>query len=216
MKKNFLFVALMLLVSMCFTSCSKDDDDVIKDQTVYVGDSIKLEGKLISYSNFIAQINGKYIKATHVGNTNISIDGKLIKFTAKGKYSTIDDPYIVWGSSIEQVEAMQKKGTIKSTMIVSSKPYNYGVIYNNLNNPINLIGYFFNNGKLVYVTINMNIIYAADFLKYLNERFIMGSSNGDAMGLDSYDIQSAKTCVRCYVSSSTDLVCDYFDADILK
>jgi hypothetical protein len=204
MKKNYFYllgIALVTMLSVSFVSCGKDkeeDKDDMIDTTpisLAVGSEKIITGAdtIVSSNRFVAYGTKNTVKAYHVGETSLLVNGK--KTISISVYSTnylYDNPVCEWGCSMDYVKSHQKQGTY------SSKSTNEYLLYENAGGASGL-AYSFENGALVAVLAFVSTNHTSTLGTYLAERYLMlpiyqGEKTYFA-GIDAIDTDNAKTLV---------------------
>lgn len=204
MKKSYFYllgIALVTMLSVSFVSCGKDkeeDKDDMIDTTpisLAVGSEKIITGAdTISSSNrFVAYGTKNTVKAYHVGETSLLVNGK--KTISISVYSTnylYDNPVCEWGCSIDYVKSHQKEGTY------SSKSTNEYLLYENAGGASQLV-YVFENGALKSVLAMVSTNHTSTLASYLTDRYFMlpiyQGENTYFAGIDALDADNAKTFV---------------------
>lgn len=197
--KKILFLLVMVLPVLVFTSCSDDDNEGVntKKISLFVGDEKKIESAVVpnsvfSENNFIAEVedDGTVI-GKHVGQTIISINEKYnIPVEIKGKYTTYDDPILNWGCSADYIIKNQKQGTLNSQNATS-------ITYTNCGKAQSAV-YLFEEGKLVSAGFVLRSSLASEIGDFLDERYLMIPYDlGDytIAGINSYKLENASNIV---------------------
>lgn len=206
MKKLFLFIFVASL-AICFSSCSNDDDDnneqVFKTTiNLYVGDSVKLDGNYVSDNSFVASLNGRYLRAEHVGYTTVQNNKAIRDVYIIGKNNKFIDPIIEWGKTSEYIK------TKCSSYKILSDSYEDGlrnITYCNVS-PYTFINYVFKNNSLKMVYVYCPYSYLDSYAEYLKERFAFISKlsgNLNYTGVDGYTLDKIKTYVTMVLNVST-------------
>ena len=194
MKKVIMFLLLAMIMastSVVFTSCSSSDDDEPKVETyqlkLKVGETCDykdLEG-LISENEFVASVNGTQIKALHVGKTVIHSSNAIINAEVYSQYNLLDEPFIKFGGSQNDVKNYEKRTLEKETdtelYYKSTGAFEYGLVYG-----------FTDNGKLKTVLMmfnhNFDTTISNNLAKYFSDRYLALSISGT----ESYFLNNEK------------------------
>lgn len=213
MKKLFLFIFVASL-AICFSSCSNDDDNNDEKEigttiNIHVGDSVKLDEDYVPNNIFIAFMNGKYLKANHVGYT--SLKGKNVTRIVKviGNNNKFINPILDWGTSPENIVS---KCTAYSLYDDSSEGGVRLITYKQVA-PYSTISYGFVGNRLQIVYVDCPISYFDSYSEYLKERFVFVSKLNDNLtfiGADGYSLDKIKTYISITVSNYTTLT-KYYD-----
>lgn len=212
MKKLFFIIVSIVMVAL-FSSCSKNDDEEsidISDRTMHVGDSIKINGasNLFSQNDFIAYVNGSFIKAVHVGETNIKCGNENIKILVIPYSTLFNEPIIHWGCSIDYVKNNQALGILESDKTASNSKYDRILSYKNVGKPES-VSYAFKNNKLVITQVELSRIYVNEAKVFLMERYatkLVSYNNFLLIGSDGYTETNSRTVVSLFYTSSSVVV----------
>lgn len=208
MKKIAIIIATIISLCACekFSTLRLNTEDVIMyslDEHYIISD-----GTNVSFSSenpYIATVNATTGKVTgmHLGETYINVTADQgsakVKVTIKPKYHTIEDPYIKWGASKDDVlEAVGKTPYSYEEYEIS---YLYGDAY--YGDPHIATSYLFKSNiylRSVMVLINNN--YYAEAALYLAERFqYIGEKDNVLVFVDALDIKDVKTTISLYKQS---------------
>ncbi len=207
-RKNFL-VLMLVLVSISFTSCSKDEDGDISPSitpsitpssiSMYYNSTYQLNGSNVvtweSSNEFVATVDSKgLVRGGHVGTTTISAsNGKntaTCNVTIIPKVILYDDPILEWGvskSTIISKESHSLKSSSSSAMLA----YDYSIGGNSC-----LLTYNFTNEKLSRIDVYLDLLSFTIAGNHLVERFSPLSIVGDiVMYSDGYTKDKTTTIV---------------------
>ena len=202
MEKNsnwsLLTIIMVAVMSVCFTSCGSDGDDVVPENPIdtsniilFVDDTKVIEGDITTSkteNDFIVSIKNNKITANHVGETKVVVNEKYtIPVTVMPKFMIMySEPILDWGISKEEVKSRWKQGTLNEKDNV--------LAYNDCGDAA-LVAYGFKDGKLGSVTIAVPESKGIKFTNYLTERFLIVPYEVDDkyVGYDAYTLKSAKT-----------------------
>ena len=128
MEKNsnwsLLTIIMVAVMSVCFTSCGSDGDDVVPENPIdtsniilFVDDTKVIEGDITTSkteNDFIVSIKNNKITANHVGETKVVVNEKYtIPVTVMPKFMIMySEPILDWGISKEEVKSRWKQGTL--------------------------------------------------------------------------------------------------------
>ena len=189
-------LGLLAIFAAVFVACSGSDDDEsgidTSTRTIYVGDSVKIDGAqtLVSADKFVAYSNNQgYIKAYHVGQTTVTVNGSTkIPVVVKGVKTGFSDPVMVWGCSKSYVKQHHTDGSLYK----EDEDY---VAYKS-NGNIQAFLYSFEDGKLTAATTGVSLSKTVDYAEYLSERYLpIGETGGNYILIDALSKTTCKTVV---------------------
>lgn len=155
MKKLFGMMAIMVMATWFFTSCSSDDDDniVLSESSVTMKcedtKTLKASGDVNTWKSeneFVATVSeGGVITAEHVGETNIMASGNggsaMCKVTVEGKYNYYIEPLCKKGITKSDVKKYESRELKSET--------DDGLYYTGENSMVGAVAYSFDDsGKL--------------------------------------------------------------------
>ncbi len=189
-------LGLLAAFAAVFVACSGSDDDKsgidTSTRTISVGDSVKIDGAqtLVSADKFVAYANNQgYIKAFHVGQTTVTVNGSTkIPVVVKGVQTGFSDPVTVWGCSKSYVKQHHTVGSLYK----EDEDY---VTYKS-NGNIQAFLYSFEDSKLKAATTAVSLSNAVDYATYLSERYLpIDETDGIYMFVDALSTSTCKTVV---------------------
>lgn len=209
MKKLLIMLAAMLPL-FAFVGCGEDEENHVDTNLVslYVDDTYQIPMDIIpssvaSENEFIATIeNDGVITGMHVGETNVSIDGRYtIPVEVKGKYNLFDDPVTEWGCSSAYIKENQKQGTY---YIGDGENDDSEMIEYRACGEADWVIYLLDDDKLQAVGVIIPSFFASEVGGFLAERFFMipyDLGNYTIGGANAYNTNKATTFVYVQVSS---------------
>ena len=234
MKKTTFMMFFVALFCLCFTSCSKDDDETnglvtITPPIVYMYHD---DTKQLSATNatnwsteddFIAEVdkNG-LVTGRHIGTTNIiATNGKKsakCEVTIMPKYNLYDTPILDWGTSMTELRNKETHEYVQitSTSSATSLAYDYT---SDSDNPC-IVMYNFKNNELYMISVILKWDYFPLATEHIMERYqamYVDRVKQYAIFGDAYTKDKMKTIVHIEltkVSGSLVLVVSYIDASI--
>lgn len=206
-KKNYwsVLTILVMLLTINLTSCSSSDDDgddSLKDQTIYVGDSIRFSNRANVANKFVAYVsNNGYLHGFHVGQTTVSNGSSTAQIIVKGRYSALDKVQVDWTLSPDQLKSKQG-GTVYQDITGSSGMR--VISYQNVG-VANRLLYGFVNNKLVASSVYSNPKDMESITNYLRERYVFSREDVDdytIAGLNALNANNATTFVTISLNSN--------------
>ena len=175
--KNVFALMLLLATTLCFYSCSEDDDSkkIVLSQTsysMYPDTSAKIKGgglsNIIWDSNneYVAKAEDDMIYSNKVGSAALYCNEHKISVTVKPKYSLYTEPDMTWGCSINYI--ISKYG----------KPYYDGgntIIYQTNNSKVPTIPYMFDDRGMYACGVQVKLQAADELFDFLDERYFFYS-----------------------------------------
>ncbi len=189
-------LGLLAAFAAVFVACSGSDDDEsgidTSTRTIYVGDSVKIDGAqtLVSADKFVAYANDQgYIKAFHIGQTTVTVNGSTkIPVVVKGVQTGFSDPVMVWGCSKSYVKQHHTDGSLYK----EDEDY----VYYKGSGKIPLYQYSFEDSKLKTAATIVRLSNAVDYGYYLLERYLpIGETDGTYIFIDALSKNTCKTVV---------------------
>ena len=178
--KTKIFTSFVLVSTLLFSSCSKDEDQsiqlqnqspiVLKYEQMATIDAVSTEP--ISYNSeneFHAKVSSNgVITAEHVGKTKINLtngfDSKSIQVTVEPKYNLYETPNIEWGTT---------KSKIKTQYGTPDNEDADGFGYLNYSSSAPIAMFLFNsNDQLESCAIMVKMVYASTLTNFLLERYL--------------------------------------------
>lgn len=204
MKNVFKFMASLMLMVVCgafICSCSKDDDEeVLKDVSLYVGDKYTIPGKVVAWTSsevLIASVKDNVVTAITVGSAKISNGKNSFNVTVKPKYYSYDEPCLKWGASKSTVKSFYSSYKIEdeSSDIISFAGKRKELMHMCL----------FKNSALnsTAVILKSVAISTDELTSYLGERYIPVTTDNDGNIL--FISGDQKTAVRLSVEYNSSL-----------
>ncbi len=194
--KKLMKLSLVAIFVAVFVACSGSDDEKsvigIYTRTIYVGDSVKIEGArtLVSADEFVAYTTKDgYIQAFHVGQTTVTVNGSMkIPVVVKGVKTGFNDPVTVWGCSKNYVDQYHTDGSFYEDK------GNY--VYYKGSGKILLYQYLFENGKLKNAATIVSLNNSVDYFGYLLERYLpIAETDGNYVFIDALSKNDCKTAI---------------------
>lgn len=181
MKKVFALM-LLLATTLCFYSCSEDDDSkkIVLSQTsysMYPDASAKIKGSGLSNiiwdsnNEFVAKAEDDMIYSNKVGSATLYCNEHKISVTVKPKYSLYTEPDMTWGCSKNYI--ISKYG----------KPYYDGgntILYQTNNSKVPTISYMFDDRGMYACGVQVEWQAAYELLDFLDERYVFYSVDTSA------------------------------------
>lgn len=180
MKKLLTLTLLFTIISTCFFSCTKEEDEVIvlptTEKTLYFGEEYQIIATsnlpitYISEDKYHAHVSESgLVTAAFVGETNIILsngkDTKNIKIIVKAKSNLYPVPNLEFG--ITRSALIAKLGNPASTT-ANAIGYTY------ISNAADLIMYTFDdNNKMNAIAVLVSTLYGKDLVTYLTERYYL-------------------------------------------
>lgn len=205
--KKIRLLAVMLLATVCFVSCSSSNDDgfTLSDQVIYAGDSIKFSPNATVTNNFTAYISKSgYLHGFHVGETTVTLNGHTANVTVRGRYNAFK-VQTDWTLSPDQL--MAKQGGTPDRDVTNNGTRM--IIYKNVG-IANYLAYSFKNGKLTSAMAFSNPNDTQELLNFLNERYLILPEEVDSytyLFVDAFKEADSKTLVM--ISLDTSVKTDY-------
>lgn len=198
--RKLLSVLAMAAVLTAMSSCSGDDDNDssvnLRDQMVYVGDSVSIGVAAKSNNEFVADVSGHgFLSGNHVGETTINYKGKTANVSVRGHYHTLDGVITEWGLTPDEVKSKQTSGKLDRTTTLNNGQY--AMLFTGVGTANGVI-YGFNNNKLFMAVAMSRITDSYDVTKYVVERYFVlpeKQENGSYYGINAYDPDLASTIV---------------------
>lgn len=186
---------LVIALFVCFSSCSKDDDEEAPlptldktNITLYVDETSQItysgSDKCIwsSENSLIAEVENGVVTAQHVGTTIIHANGLSCNVTVKPKYTSFTEPYLEWGSNMATVKKHMSGYTLKT-----EDSDNIGYLGKG---QVNAYLYTFENGRLKTCGFSTSLLYSLELTRFLLERYCVVK----------YDNNSSDDII-CYLAS---------------
>ena len=165
---NLLFIAIAIFMTCNIViSCGDDEEDdsiqitSSKNLSMNSGETSQIQctQKSVTYESeddFVATVSASgEIKASHVGSTDIKVNGsKMIKVAVVPKYKNFDEPILDFGISMSKLKSLEKNKPIKEN--------DEGLSYDGTGDETGRI-YLFKNGKL----------YSSILADFLLERYLV-------------------------------------------
>ncbi len=195
--KKLMKLSLVAIFAAVFVACSGSDDEEksgidASTRTIYVGDSVKIAGAktMESANKFVAYTNNQgYIKAFHVGQTTVIVNGGVkIPVEVKGVKTGFNDPITVWECSKSYVDQHHTDGSFYEDK------GNY--VYYKGSGKILLYQYSFENGKLKTAATIVSLNNSVDYFGYLLERYLpIAETDGKYVFIDALSKNDCKTVI---------------------
>lgn len=191
--------SLMLLLAATFTlgACSSDDEEnnfTLYDQFLYVGDSVKLEGKATIANDFVAfATKSGYLYGFHVGTTTITCNGQTANVTVRGHYNCLN-VQTDWTLTPELLKSRQREELALDKTDDDGTRF---IIYRNAG-LANYLGYSFKNNQMFSAMVFSSAYDMDEVLHYLQERYFFIPEEVDAytyVGMDAIRQADSKTTV---------------------
>ncbi len=175
MKKLLGIMLLCATMVLSFSSCSKDDENLVPtlnktSLTLYVEETATLTysgGKCTwsSDNSLIASVENGVVTAKRVGETIIRANDLYCKVTVKPRYTRYEEPYMGWG---------QSKSVVKSH--ISGYGYEIDESTTMLSYKVNSktsYGYSFENGGLtISMILTTSLSEASYLIDFCTERYV--------------------------------------------
>lgn len=175
---NLLFIAIAIFMTCNIViSCGDDEEDdsiqitSSKNLSMNSGETSQIQctQKSVTYESeddFVATVSASgEIKASHVGSTDIKINGsKMIKVAVVPKYKNFDEPILDFGISMSKLKSFEKNKPIKEN--------DEGLSYDGTGDETGRI-YLFKNGKLSTSAMVVRPIYSSILADFLLERYLV-------------------------------------------
>jgi len=176
MKTKFYFFMLVMALSVCLSSCSKDDDEetahptldktsvtLYVDETSQVTYSGSDKCSWSSENELVAEVSNGVVTAKHVGTTIIRANGLSCNVTVKPKYTSFTEPYIEWDSDMATVKKHMSGYTLKNDDSDNLGYWGKG--------QVNAYLYTFENGRLKTCGFSTSLLYSLELTRFLLERY---------------------------------------------
>ena len=151
---------VMLSLSQCFISCSKDDDGETEQKVTITPTSITIhhdDTRQLSATNaknwssdddFVAEVDGNgVVTGGHIGTTIITAQNGTshasCKVTITPKYNLYDTPILDWGATMSSIQSKETHTHSSSSSNTTMLSYDYSK-----NGSSYALFYFFEGGKI--------------------------------------------------------------------
>lgn len=175
--KSIYAMALFMFMSICFTSCSSDDDDELNfsNMTLVAGTTQEIkngEGFSWTSSNeYIATVSDNTVEAKRVGTAIISSNEGKFTVTVKAQYDLYDEPCLEFGSSKSHIKSYMSDYTLAAET-------DNGLMYDGKGIE-KYVAYIFENNAMKYSGVYIPTTYYEELASFLGERYVFEAYDDD-------------------------------------
>lgn len=200
----------MVIICLCATSCSKDDESQVEQKvtisptsiTMHYGETSQLSAtnanSWSSDDNYIAEVDNKgLVKGGHIGTTIITAKNgnsfAACEVTITPKYDIYDTPVLDWGATMSYIQSKETHPKSSSSSTSSMLAYNY-----TKNGTSCALFYYFEGGKMSRIVVYMDLLQYTNAGNFLLERYTLLSTDATdyfLMFTDAYTKEKMKTVV---------------------
>jgi len=210
MKRINSVISLFVMLTLCMTSCSKEDESQAEQKVTINPTSITMhydETKQLSATNanswnsddnYIAEVDNKgLVKGGHIGTTIITAKNgnsfATCEVTITPKYDIYDTPILDWGATMSSIQSQETHPKSSSSSTSSMLAYNYTKYDTSC-----ALFYFFEGGKMSRIVVYLDLLQYTNAGNHLLERYTPLSSDAKdnfLMFTDAYTKEKMKTVI---------------------